>query len=97
MMDLKELRERYYHEWVGDGLEFKGLDGHLYHGLLSDWLEDGSLVFNSLAVIGLGDDGQQRELDSWGDSFWLIVNSASIAYIIRTKAVESKRGKSADR
>jgi hypothetical protein len=94
-MDLKELREQYYNEWVGNDLEFKGLDGYLYHGFLSDWLEDGSLVFNSLTTISLGDNGAQQELNSWGESFWLVINSAAIAYIISTKSIESKRSKSA--
>ncbi len=96
-MDLKELREEYYDEWVGNDLEFKGLDGYLYHGFLSDWLEDGSLVFNSLTTISLGDNGEQQELNSWGESFWLVINSASIAYIISTKSIESKRSKSVGR
>jgi len=96
-MDLKELREEYYDEWVGNDLEFKGLDGYLYHGFLSDWLEDGSLVFNSLTTISIGTNGEQQELNSWGESFWLIINSASIAYIIATNPVESKRSESARR
>ena len=93
--DLKELREQYYDEWVGDDLEFKGTDGYLYHGFLSDWLEDGSLVFNSLAVISFGNNGVQQKLNSWGESFWLIINSDFIAYLISTNSIESKRRKSA--
>jgi hypothetical protein len=96
-MDLKELREEYFSEWVGNDLEFKGLDGYLYHGFLSDWLEDGSLVFNSLTTISFGDNGAQQELNTWGELFWLIINSASIAYIISTKPIESKRSKTARR
>jgi hypothetical protein len=96
-MDLKELREEYYNEWVGDDLEFKGLDGYLYHGFLSDWLEDGSFVFNSLTTISLADSGAQQELNTWGELFWLIINSAFIAYIISTKAIESKQSKTARR
>ena len=96
-MDLKELREQYYDEWVGNGLEFKGLDGYLYHGFLSDWLEDGSLVFNSLTCIILGDNGIRQEACSWGESFWLLVNSASIAFIISTKPIESTRSKASGR
>jgi hypothetical protein len=94
-MDLKELREQYYDQWVGNDLEFKGTDGYLYHGFLSDWLEDGSLVFNSLTTISVDMNGAQQKLDSWGESFWLIINSDSIAYIISTKSIESKRRKPA--
>jgi hypothetical protein len=31
---------------------------------LSDWLEDESLVFNSLTTISLGDNGAQQELNT---------------------------------
>jgi hypothetical protein len=95
-VDLKELREQYYDEWVGNDLEFKGLDGYLYHGFLSDWLEDGSFVFNSLTTISLGDNGVHQELNSWGESFWLVINSDFIGYLVLTSSIGSKRRKSTD-
>lgn len=90
-MDLQALRQQYYDDWVGNDLEFKGIDGYLYHGFLADWLEDGSLVFRSLTIISLDTDGVRHPLDSWGESFWLVINSHFIAYLISTRAVESKR------
>ncbi len=89
-MDLQALREQYYEDWVGNDLEFKGVDGYLYHGFLADWLEDGSLVFRSLAIISLDSNGARHQFDSWGESFWLVINSHFIAYLILTRAVESK-------
>ncbi len=90
-MDLQALRQQYYDDWVGNDLEFKGIDGYLYHGFLVDWLEDGSLIFRSLTTINLDTDGVRRPVDSWGESFWLVINSHFIAYLILTRAVESKR------
>ena len=90
-MDLKTLREQYYDDWVGDDLEFKGTDGYLYHGFLADWLEDGSFVFRSLTTISLDSNGVRHPLDSWGESFWLVINSHFIAYLISTRPVESKQ------
>ncbi len=90
-MDLQALRQQYYEEWVGDDLEFKGVDGYLYHGLLSDWLDDGSLVFRSLTVISLDTDGVRHQVDSWGESFWLVIKSDFIAYLISNRAIERKR------
>jgi len=63
------VRGEYCSEWVGNALEFKGLDSHLYHGFLSDWLEDGSLVFNSVTTISLVDNGGQQELNAWDALF----------------------------
>ncbi|MGZ4919527.1 MAG: hypothetical protein ACXV5P_03165 [Halobacteriota archaeon] len=60
-MYLQALRQQYYDDWVGDDLEFKGVDGYLYHGFLADWLEDGSLVFRSLTVISLDADGVRHQ------------------------------------
>ncbi len=90
-MDLQALRQEYYDDWVGNDLEFKGVDGYLYHGFLADWLEDGSLVFRSLTAISLAADGERRPIDSWGESFWLVVNGDFIAYLISNRAIESKR------
>ncbi len=90
-MDLQALRQRYYSDWVGNDLEFKGVDGYLYHGFLADWLEDGSLVFRSLTVITLDADGERHPIDSWGESFWLVINSDFIAYLISNRVVESKQ------
>ncbi len=90
-MDLQALRQQYYDDWVGNDLEFKGVDGYLYHGFLADWLEDGSLVFRSLTVITLDEDGEHHPIDSWGESFWLVINGDFIAYLISNHAVESKR------
>jgi|GEM_PF-5055026 len=49
-MDMKILREKFYEEWVNHSITFRGDDGLDYTGLLEDWYEDGTLIFDGLSA-----------------------------------------------
>jgi len=77
-MDMKLLRERYSKNLLGKSITVFDVTEHEYRGKLTDWLEDGTLIFDGLDIV-IGHN--QESCDIVGHSGMIIFNGDYVKYI----------------
>jgi len=77
-MDMKLLRERYSKNLLGKSITVFDVTEHEYRGKLTDWLEDGTLIFDGLDIVT---GHNQESCDIVGHSGMIIFNGDYVKYI----------------
>ncbi|HXY87607.1 MAG TPA: hypothetical protein VEG44_04145 [Candidatus Acidoferrales bacterium] len=82
-MDVKLLHKHFYDLWIGRSILFETIDGKSYEGELSNWLEDGTLLFTTLRRY----DSNGKCVDQWDAE--LLFNFEQIQFI---SCLDTSRG-----